>query len=148
MTALRPAQPRDGERIIQIWCRAVDATHHFLQPADRAAIEQEVRGFLPGAPLLLAVDAEDIAQAFMLVADGHLEALFVDPACRGTGIGRQLVAHALAGNRGLTVDVNAQNPQAVGFYHRLGFHEMGRSLLDAQGRAYPLIHLRHSTAHC
>lgn len=144
MAGLRPARPQDGARIIDIWCRAVDATHDFLLPADRAAIEQEVRTFLPEAPLLLSVDAEDRAQAFMLVMDGHMEALFVDPACRGQGIGRKLVQHALQDNPGMSTDVNLQNAQAVGFYQRLGFIETGRSALDSQGRAYPLIHLRHS----
>lgn len=146
MFKLRPSHPHDGARIIEIWRRAVDATHDFLSLADRQAIEAEVMGFLPAAPLLLAVDATDTPVAFMLVMDGHMEALFVDPACRGNGVGRQLVTHALAEHRQLTTDVNAQNAQAVGFYQRLGFVETGRSALDGQGRAYPLIHLRYAGA--
>ena len=142
----RPARADDGARIVAIWCRAVDATHDFLKPADRVAIEAEVRGFLPAAPLTLAVDAQDRAVAFMLVADGHLEALFVDPASRGTGVGRALVTAALAATPALRVDVNEQNAQAVGFYDRLGFVVAGRSPLDGQGRPYPLLHLCHAPA--
>ncbi len=40
------------------------------------------------------------------------------------------------------VDVNEQNTQALDFYLRRGFHVVGRSPLDGQGRPYPLLHLR------
>jgi putative acetyltransferase len=143
---LRPSRHEDSARVIEIWRRAVDATHDFLTHADRQAIEAEVVDFLPRAPLLVAVDAADQPQAFMLVMGGHMEALFVDPAMRGNGIGRQLVEHALADNPQLSTDVNLQNRQALGFYQRLGFVETGRSAIDGQGRPYPLIHLRYAGA--
>ena len=94
-------------------------------------------------PLLLAVDAHDYPQAFMLIDNGHMQALFVDPACRGTGIGAALVRHGLALHPRMTTDVNEQNGQAVGFYERMGFKRIGRSALDDQGRPYPLIHLAY-----
>lgn len=142
MTRLRPSTAEDGERVVAIWRDAVDATHDFLAPADRIAIEAEVRGFLPAAPLTLALSADGVPVGFMLCDGAHLEALFVDPTCHGRGIGRALVKHALAGQPDLSVDVNAQNHQAAGFYHRLGFVEIGRSPLDSAGRPYPIIHLR------
>lgn len=73
----------------------------------------------------------------MLLDGSHMEALFVDPDARGTGIGRALVEDALRRHPGLSTDVNEQNAQAIGFYERLGFER------DGQGRAYPLIHQRH-----
>ncbi|SPU55612.1 Uncharacterized N-acetyltransferase YjaB [Brevundimonas vesicularis] len=42
----------------------------------------------------------------------------------------------------LTVDVNEQNIQALGFYERLGFKVTSRSAVEGQGRPYPLLHLR------
>ncbi|MGY0625916.1 MAG: GNAT family N-acetyltransferase, partial [Paraglaciecola chathamensis] len=39
------------------------------------------------------------------------------------------------------VDVNEQNPKALGFYQRIGFKVVGRSELDGQGKPYPLLHL-------
>lgn len=142
MNTLRPSLPSDAEAVVDLWRRAVDATHHFLSVDDRRAIDAEVAGFLPQAPLLLAVDADDRPQGFMLLDGSHMEALFIDPDVHGRGIGRRLVEHALARYRPLTTDVNAQNPQALGFYQRIGFVETGRSDLDSQGRPYPLIHLR------
>jgi putative acetyltransferase len=142
MIRIRQSTPADGERAVQIWCDAVDATHDFLTVGDRAAIETEVRSFLPAAPLWLAVDTDDRPVGFMLLDGSSMEALFIDPAHRGTGVGRALVAHALERHSVLTTEVNEQNGQAVGFYERLGFVPVGRSELDGQGRAYPLIHLR------
>ncbi|WP_374755463.1 hypothetical protein [Runella slithyformis] len=40
------------------------------------------------------------------------------------------------------VDVNEQNPQALGFYERMGFAVISRSALDGLGKPYPLLHLQ------
>jgi putative acetyltransferase len=141
MIAIRPSMPADGARAIEIWRAAVDATHDFLKREDRAEIDAFLCGFLPTAPLWLAVDADDRALGFMLLSDGHMDALFIDPAWHGTGIGRALVAHARSLHSKLTVDVNEQNLRAGGFYRRLGFMQVGRSETDDQGRPYPLLHL-------
>lgn len=142
MGSIRASKPRDGQRVVEIWRDAVDATHDFLSPADRAAIETEVRGFLPAAPHWLWVDEDDRPLGFMFLSGTHIEALFVDPACHGQGIGRALIDHARRQHPALTVDVNEQNPQAARFYERVGFQRTGRSPTDGEGRSYPLVHLR------
>lgn len=144
MKNIRYSRPDDGHRVVEIWRGAVAATHDFLAPEDRLALDEMVSGFLPQADLLLAVDTKDYPLAFMLLDNGHMEALFVDPCHRGTGIGAALVRHGLNLNTGMTTDVNEQNGQAIGFYEKMGFKRIGRSPLDGQGRPYPLIHLRHS----
>lgn len=143
MTTLRPSRATDGDALVDLWRRAVDATHDFLSTEDRQAIDAEVASFLPEAPVVVAVGDQDQPQGFMLIDGSHMEALFIDPDVRGTGIGRQLLQHALTLQPQLTTDVNAQNAQAMGFYRRMGFIETGRSPVDSQGRPYPLIHLRH-----
>lgn len=146
MITLRSSTPADGPQVIHVWRSAVDATHHFLTPDDRRAIEAEVAAFLPTAPLQLAVDEQHRVIGFMLLHEGHMEALFVDARHRGTGVGRALLGPALQQYPSLTTDVNEQNAQAVGFYERMGFRRTGRSGTDGQGRPYPLIHLRHVPA--
>ena len=141
MFETRPSAPYDVARIIEIWRKAVDATHHFLTPQDRASIEDEIVAFFPQLQFTLAVDNGGKPLAFMLVQDGHMEALFVDPAHKGKGIGRTLVHAALRMHPSLTTDVNEQNASAILFYERMGFQPIGRSPLDGQGRPYPLIHL-------
>lgn len=144
MINIRKSNASDGARVMQVWRDAVAATHHFLDPNDRDEIEIEVSQFLPGAPLWLATDAEDKALGFMLLDHAHMDALFIDPACRGEGIGKALVKYALELHSDLTTEVNEQNEQAVGFYKHLGFLPTGRSERDGQGRPYPLIHLLRS----
>ena len=143
MYTLRPSRPEDGTALVELWRRSVDATHHFLSADDRKAIDAKVCGFLPHAPVTVAVDENDRLHGFMLIDGAHMEALFIDPDVRGSGIGRQLLQHGLALHGPLTTDVNQQNIQTVGFYQRMGFVETGRSALDSQGRPYPLIHLRY-----
>lgn len=144
MLTFRPSTDQDLPRVMEIWRRAVDATHPFLAPLDRSAIEAEVLEAFPQLDLELAVDATGLPQGFMFVHEGHLEALFVDPDHHGNGIGKACIARALAAHPDLTTDVNAQNTKALGFYEHIGFLRTGRSSLDGQGRPYPLIHLRHS----
>lgn len=139
MTLIRPSRPDDGPRVLEIWAAAVDATHDFLSPEDRRAIGEEVAGFLPGVPSLLAVDNSDRASGFMIVDGGNIEALFVDPACHGRGVGKVLVRHASDVLGARRVEVNEQNLGARAFYRRVGFVEIGRMALDGQGRPYPLI---------
>jgi putative acetyltransferase len=139
---IRTSRPDDAERVIEIWQRAVEATHDFLAPSDRSAIEEEVRSFLPQAPLWIAADDDDLGLGFMLLDGSHLEALFVDPACHRQGIGSRLLTHAWSLHGIISVDVNEANTQAAEFYRQHGFVEIGRSDRDSQRRPYPLLHLR------
>ncbi|BHI45140.1 acetyltransferase [Escherichia coli] len=120
----------------------MDATHDFLTGHDRQEIEKEVVGFFSETPVWVATNQDDQPLGFMFLHEGHLEALFVAGSARGLGVGKRLISHALALHPELSVDVNEQNQQAVGFYQHMGFQVSGRSDLDNQGRPYPLLHLR------
>ncbi len=146
MARIRISKPEDNPRILQIWRDAVEATHHFVTSEDRRDIELEVASFIPHVTFDLAVDEANSPLAFMLIDNAHMEALFVDPACHGWGIGRILVEDAIRRHSELTTDVNEQNTLAIGFYEKLAFERCGRSELDGQGRPYPLIHLRYGSS--
>jgi putative acetyltransferase len=92
--------------------------------------------------LVTAVNEYGIAVAFMGVERDKIEMLFVAPQARGTGIGRQLISYAVNELNARYVDVNEQNPQAIGFYEKMGFEIFGRSELDAQDNPYPLLRMR------
>lgn len=100
------------------------------------------RDYLPALGLTVATVAGD-AVGFSGVVDGKLEMLFIDDAYRGIGAGSALLRDALHGLPGLTVDVNEQNRQALGFYQRHGFVLRARSETDSEGRPFPLLHLVH-----
>ncbi len=145
MLQVRKSTPKDNERVVEIWRDAVDATHSFLASDDRAAIEEQVKSFLPRTELWLAVDGNDEVLGFMGLSGSHMDSLFIDPAHHGKGVGRRLVDHALEQVPSLTTDVNEQNEQALAFYRHLGFVPTGRSPVDDQGRPYPLLHLKLET---
>ena len=96
--------------------------------------------FLPNAQLWLAVDEDDTLG--FLVMDGRMiDALFVDPAHHGRGVGTFLLDHALSLAPDALVDASEQATNALPFYLARGFRIVGRSPTDPQGRPYPLIHL-------
>ncbi|MCG8710931.1 acetyltransferase [Brenneria sp. 4F2] len=142
MFKIRPSTKQDTPRIMDIWCKAVDATHHFLTIKDRLAIEKELASFFPTVELTLGCESTGRAIGFMYLHDGHLGALFIDPDYHGQGVGKALLYAGLSRYPQLTTDVNEQNTQAVKFYERVGFERIGRSETDDQGRPYPLIHLQ------
>ncbi|MNP71426.1 putative N-acetyltransferase YjaB [compost metagenome] len=86
-------------------------------------------------------DATGRIAGFIGTAGENVEMLFVAPDRHGRGIGRALLEHALA-EGACKVDVNEQNPQAVGFYLRLGFVQYDRSEVDGSGKPFPILHLR------
>ena len=62
--------------------------------------------------------------------------------CHGQGVGKRLMRHAIDVLGATRVDVNEQNPQAVGFYQHLGFVVTDRSRLDGGGRPFPILHMK------
>ena len=71
----------------------------------------------------------------------QVDTLFVDPAFHRRGIGRALLDFTRRDYPCILLDVNEQNAAAACFYAHYGFTTIGRSELDGQGRAYPLLHL-------
>ena len=146
---IRRARAADYDTLVALWERSVRATHDFLTEADIGALRPLVRDALSDDALELWVLTEkaDVPIGFMGLAGHDIAALFLEPARRGQGSGRRLVAHAQQLRDGdLTVDVNEQNPAARGFYEALGFEVVGRSPLDDGGRPFPILHMRRPTA--
>ena len=138
MIETRSSRPDDADDLLRIWRAAVDASHSFLSPEDRAAIDPLVASYVREAPLTVAL-IDGVTVGFMGTTEQKIDALFVDPQHKGRGLG-QLLTDQVA--RPASVDVNEQNEAAVAFYRHLGFEVIGRSELDDQGRPYPLLHLR------
>ena len=141
--SLRRSRPSDRERLYEIWQAAVTATHDFVSEADLEVFSRVVRDdYLPNAEVDVAVDDKGRAVGFMGMTAAYIDALFVDPAWHGQGVGRCLIEAAQRRFQGgLTVDVNEQNSGAAGFYERMGFRVCSRSPVDDTGRPYPLLNL-------
>lgn len=139
---IRQATNADHPYLLNIWLRSVRATHHFLKESDIEELLPQLRDiYLPAVELWVAVDAEDCPLGFVGLNENHVEMLFIEPGLRGKGIGRTLLDHARRSRSQMSVDVNEQNPDAVGFYLHYGFIQTGRSPLDGEGRPFPLLHL-------
>jgi putative acetyltransferase len=135
--------PDDIARVVVVWEASVRATHTFATEADIAIIRPLVRDSLPHVPHLLgARDRAGQVVGFIGVERQTVEMLFVHPAWRGQGIGRRLLGYAVTTLGANQLDVNEQNPQALGFYLRMGFVVSGRSDVDSLGKPYPLLHMR------
>ena len=142
MISIRRGTPQDVPRALEIWRSAVDATHGFLTAQDRDEIDEMVANeFLPKAELWLAVDEHEQVAGFLVMDGKMIDALFVDPAVHGRGVGTALLDHALQLQPAAIVDASEQATNALPFYLSRGFRVVGRSETDPQGRPYPLIHL-------
>lgn len=140
---LRAADLGEWEALTALWEASVRATHDFLPEAAIAALRPQVRDqFLPAVAVTVCTDGAGQVLGFSGVAEDRLEMLFVAPAACGHGAGWTLLRHAVVTQAVRRVDVNEQNPQALGFYQRAGWEVVGRSPLDGQGQPYPLLHLR------
>ena len=131
------------EVLLQIWERSVRATHLFLSDAEVNRIKEYVPRAFEGVEHLIVAEAEKPV-AFMGTQNGRLEMLFVAPEERGRGIGRQLLQYGVENYGVLEVTVNEQNPQAVGFYERMGFETYKRTDTDEEGAPYPLLYMKRA----
>ena len=77
----------------------------------------------------------------MGVDNERLEMLFLSPAQRGMGLGRQLLEYGVRNYGIREVTVNEQNPQARIFYEHMGFRVYKRTDCDEQGNPYPLLYM-------
>ena len=139
---IRKATPADADRLFEVWQTSVDATHDFVTAEDMAEIAKLVReDYLPVADLDLIEDANGTVLAFMGMTGAEIDSLFVHADARGNGVGRVLVDLAMRRFPIVVTEVNEQNTQGVGFWHYMGFRQIGRSDTDGQGRPYPLLRL-------
>lgn len=139
---LEERSPELISELTDVWERSVRATHTFLSGAEVKAIREYVPDALAGVDILVAAfDGGGRAAGFMGVAGGKLEMLFLAPEERGRGLGKRLLRCGVERYGVNRLDVNEQNPDARGFYERMGFTVRSRSELDAQGQPYPILHM-------
>ena len=127
----------DLKRLSNIWFEASLKAHPFI--GERRLIEQRglIEGeYLPKAETSVAcLDGE--AVGFISLLGSFIGGIFVAPDRQGFGIGRKLIAGALARKGELSLEVYTENEQAVRFYKQLGFQEISRRATDDFGLPFP-----------
>ena len=132
----------DLPRLFEIWESSVRATHAFLAESDIQALIPLVQTGLAHCPSIYCLrDETERPFAFLGIDNEKIEMLFVHADFRSKGAGRLLVQFALKSLKAHLVDVNEQNPLAIGFYEHLGFKVIGRSEFDSSGNPFPILHM-------
>lgn len=130
------------DTLLFLWEESVRATHHFLSDEDIRSLIPCVKEGLSGIELLLVATHKNSPVAFMGIDGNKIEMLFVLPRYFGKGVGKALTTHAITQYGVQYVDVNEQNPQAIGFYQRLGFNSFERTACDEQGNPFPILKMK------
>ena len=149
-SAIRRARPEEAGVLSAL---ALRSKAHWGYDAD----------FLAACRDDLTLSGEDVATSAVYVCDGadapsgfyrlllqddgvaELDALFVEPAAMGEGVGRRLWQHAVATARALGCSelVWQSDPQAEGFYLAMGARRTGDSESTVMpGRMLPLMRFR------
>lgn len=138
---IREIKETDYANLMDIWESAVLNTHDFLKLEDFLFYKKNLPTYFQYVSLY-GFEQNNRLVGFIGIAEGNIEMLFVHNDYREKGIGKRLVAYAIEKLQVCKVDVNEQNIQAVGFYQHIGFSVVNRSEFDAEGKAYPILHMR------
>ncbi len=132
----------DLHALSTIWFEASRLAHAFI--GEQRLSEQRIlieEKYLPNAETWVA-SLEGAPVGFISLLDNFVGGLFVAPGRQGMGIGRALIAHALALRGELELEVYTDNTQALRFYESLGFIEQSRRAKDDEGQPFENAHMR------
>lgn len=128
-------------RLLDVWQASVRASHHFLTEADIRVLTPQAEEALRQIETLWTVRDGLLPVGFMGVQERKIEMLFLHPDYFRRGLGKELVQRAFSELGVEYVDVNEQNPDATGFYERMGFHTFRRDKTDDQGNPFPILRM-------
>ena len=132
----------DYPELLAVWENSVRATHDFITEDDIAFFKPIIiEQAFPNVTLKCIKDENKTILGFVGVHECKIEMLFILDAARGKGIGKALLNYAVEQLAANKVDVNEQNPLAVGFYQHMGFKVASRSPLDDMGKPFPILHM-------
>ncbi|MFQ5958191.1 MAG: GNAT family acetyltransferase [Alphaproteobacteria bacterium] len=129
---IRPVEDRDLDAVVALW-HAAGLVVSYNEPAGDIAFCRASAN----AELFVAEEAGAVVATAMAGHDGHRGWLYYvasDPARRGEGLGRDIVAHAEAwlaalGVRKVNLIIRDANTKVQGFYERLGYATEPRTVM-------------------
>lgn len=149
MISIRRVVPKEADALTQI---ALSAKAHWGYPDPWMEIWTSQLTFSPEYfeenESWLCVDNEKPIAFYTLQeknAKAWLENLWVLPEYIGKGVGKRLFRHAteLARQRGYKILQLEADPNAVGFYEKMGMHKIGErhSEIEGQPRVLPVMEI-------
>ena len=146
---IRPASPEDAAALTRI---THEAKRHWGYPEHWIERWQDDLTITPDyvvANRVYVVESESVLLGFyaliMRKEKAELDHIWVMPAHIGTGVGKQLFLHAMqiaAGERVSEVEI-LSDPNAEGFYRKMGAHRSGEAVseIDGEERVLPRLSL-------
>ena len=136
---IRRFEPRDMDRLLEIWLSASIKAHDFIDASFwQANIESMRDVYIPASKTFVIEDSSGVLGFYSLL-DNQLAALFVDPAHRCKGFGKQLLDHAKCLRKELSLSVYKENTPSVGFYTSQGFKRVKEQIDEQTGQAEYLM---------
>lgn len=140
---LENVRPEDYAEMLDVWENSVRATHDFITEDDIAFFKPMIiEQAFPAVTLRCVKSEAGSIIGFVGVHDAKIQMLFILNEVRAQGVGKVLLRYAIEQLGATEVDVNEQNPKAVGFYQHMGFKIIARSPLDSMGKAFPILHMK------
>jgi len=147
---IRRALPDEADPLS---CIAFSAKAHWGYPERWLEIWKPQLTFSPeyfeqNESWVAETNGDPIAFYTLQEKDGNawIEDLWVSPEFIGKGVGKILFSHAveLSSRRGYQTLQLEADPNAVGFYERMGMHQIGErhSELDGQPRILPIMEMK------
>ena len=151
---IRPASPEDATTLTRI---AHEAKRHWGYPEhwiahwqDDLTISPE---FIAANPVFVAEDEGGLIGFYALVIRdrrAELDHLWVTPKHIGGGVGKELFFHAMqaAAGRNISEVQISSDPNAEGFYRKMGAYRIGEttSEIEGQSRSLPLMKINPTTS--
>ena len=134
--------PEDYAEMLKVWENSVRATHDFITEEDIEFFKPIImEQAFPAVTLRCVKNESGSIVGFVGTHESKIEMLFILDDARGLGVGKALLQYAIEHLGATQVDVNEQNPQAVGFYQHMGFKVVSRSPLDDMGKPFPILYM-------
>lgn len=140
---IEPLSSDDFAEILEVWEVSVQVTHHFLSEKEIAFYKPLVLKYALPEVRLWGVHLSNKLIGFICVSSNKVEMLFIAPEFIGKGLGKKLISFALDKLYINLVDVNEENPAALGFYQHMGYKIISRDEVDGNGRPHPILHLEY-----
>jgi ribosomal protein S18 acetylase RimI-like enzyme len=147
---IRPTEPDQAQTLSQI---ALSAKAHWGYPERWMQLWKPQLTFSPdyfeeNESWVAEIDQAPVAFYTLLEKDGNawIENLWVSPEAMGKGVGRRLFLHALdrSRQRGFENLRLEADPNAAGFYEKMGMKKIGehRSEIEGQPRILPILEIQ------
>ena len=131
---IRRHRPEDVSALLEVWERASEVGHPFLDAGFLAAERTAIRDVYLHRSETWLYEAEGEVVGYLALIGDEIGALFVHPDRHGQGIGRALVDHALELRGHLEVEVFSENAVGRRFYERYGFVPLREYRHEPTGR--------------